>query len=407
MTVRFLFLFVLIFCNAFLKSQVVPVFEKYAIKQDSLMMKAYDKRDTIEFKKLLDDLLLNYKALDNEMQKKYEMVITGANYDFACTFSIMGNKLKALEYLEKSRYTNYKHMLVDTDLDNIRKEKRFKDCLKYAKDNSPDYLATLKNAAKYNDKDNTAKSYFTYQSNDNANLKLLKDTYHLDSIAGTGNEISKILNLLHWVHNLVPHDGVIHNPDIMNAASMINVCKNENRGLNCWGLSVVLNECYLALGYKSRYVRCLPKDSTDTDCHVIVTVYSTTYKKWLWIDPTFDAYIMNENGDLLSIQEVRERLINSKQLIINPEANWNHKTSETKEEYLYKYMAKNLYRLESPINSEFDYETDLNGKLIKYMDLNPIDYNGYKNSGRKAKRGLSSYDLVVTNNPNIFWANPE
>ena len=32
-------------------------------------------------------------------------------------------------------------------------------------------------------------------------------------------------------------------------------------------------------------------------------------KKWLWIDPTFDAYVMNEKGELLSIEEVRERLI--------------------------------------------------------------------------------------------------
>jgi hypothetical protein len=188
---------------------------------------------------------------------------------------------------------------------------------------------------------------------------------------------------------------------------MIQTCRIENRGLSCWGLSVVLNECYLALGFKSRYVRCIPKDPSDIDCHVIVTVYSTTYKKWLWIDPTFDAYIMNDNGQLLGIQEVRESLILGKPLILNPEANRNRKSSMEKDEYLYNYMAKNLYILESPINSEFDYETKAKGKVIQFVYLNPLDFIGKKQREKNIKQDSLNYEFKFTNNPNIFWISPE
>ena len=33
-------------------------------------------------------------------------------------------------------------------------------------------------------------------------------------------------------------------------------------------------------------------------------------QKWLYIDPTMDAWVTDENGTMLSIAEVRERLIN-------------------------------------------------------------------------------------------------
>jgi hypothetical protein len=130
------------------------------------------------------------------------------------------------------------------------------------------------------------------------------------------------------------------NPIVKNAMNMITECRRDKKGLNCRGLATVLNECYLSMGFKSRFVTCMPRDSVFTDCHVINMVWSNDLKKWLWMDPTNDAYVMNEQGQLLGIAEVRERLINGKPLILNPDANWNHKSSAVKEEYLCNYMAK-------------------------------------------------------------------
>jgi len=269
----------------------------------------------------------------------------------------------------------------------------------------PSYLDKLKSASKYNLNDNRTIPDFTYQDQSNTNLIALRKGFNLDSIAGTGNDVSKILNLLHWVHNLIPHDGNHDNPTVKNAMSMIAQCKRENRGLNCRGLATVLNECYLAIGIKSRFVTCMPKDSIFNDCHVINSVYLANEKKWIWIDPTNNAYVMNEKGDLLSIAEVRDRLINNKPLIVNPDANWNNKSTITKEYYLDYYMAKNLYRLESPLVSEYDTETWKDGKKITFVELLPLD--AYKQKPDKTestnKKTGTTFTYLKTNNPERFW----
>jgi hypothetical protein len=295
---------------------------------------------------------------------------------------------------------------LDTDLDNIRKEEEFIYLNKKLK-LTGDYLFILKSADKYNLSDNRPLPLFSYQSSEDSKLIALRKGFNLDSIAGEGTDVLKILNLLHWIHNLVPHDGMNGNPEVKNAISMVEVCKKDNRGLNCRGLALVLNECYLAMGIKSRIVTCLPKDSLniDQDCHVINSVYSESLKKWLWIDPTTNAYVMNEKGEMLSIQEVRERLIENKTLIINPDANWNNKTSQTKEEYLQNYMAKNLYMLECPASSEYNMETSSEGKTYNYIRLLPLDYHEQKPDIEEEKRTRqnTTWNTYKTNNPKVFW----
>lgn len=273
----------------------------------------------------------------------------------------------------------------------------------------PSYLDVLKKADKYNVNDKGIFPKFTYQSKDDSNLVVLRKALKLDSIAGSGNEASKIINLLHWIHNLIPHDGNHDNPAVKNAMNMIAECKRDNRGLNCRGLATVLNECYLSLNIPSRFVTCMPKDSVFDDCHVINMVYEKELKKWIWIDPTNDAYVMNEKGELLSIEEVRNRIINNKPVLVNPDANWNHKSSVLKEEYLFNYMAKNLYRIQCPIDSKYDYETWQKGKVVNYIELLPLDaYNQtpQKESHISQKTG-TTFNYYKTNNPKAFWVLPE
>jgi hypothetical protein len=270
------------------------------------------------------------------------------------------------------------------------------------------YLEKLKKAEKYNLSDNRFIPKFEYQSMDNPNLVRIRKDLKLDSIAGNGNEISKILNLLHWVHNIIRHDGSSNNPTLKNAIDLIKVCKTEKRGVNCRMMATILNECYLSMGIKSRYITCMPKETEFDDCHVINMVYSNDLKKWIWIDPTFDAYVMNEKGELLGLAEVRERLINGKTLILNPEANWNKKNSQTKEYYLETYMAKNLYRLETPLVSEYDSETWKSGKEITYVELLPLDgivQTPQKSEQINTKTGVK-FTHYKTNNPNLFWTEP-
>jgi len=274
---------------------------------------------------------------------------------------------------------------------------------------TPSRLEILKNAGKYDYTDNRYIPKFTYQSPENSNLQRIRQDLKLDSIAGKGSELSQIFNLLHWVHNLVRHDGSSDNPTLKNAIELINVCKAENRGVNCRMLATILNECYLSMGIKSRYITCMPKETEFDDCHVINMVYSKELEKWIWIDPTFDSYVMDEKGNLLGIQEVRERLVKGLPLVLNADANWNRENLQTKEDYLDNYMAKNLYRLQTPLNSEYDTETWKSGKEVTYIELLPLD--GIEQTPQKKEQTSNSTGVKFihykTNNPTLFWTKPE
>lgn len=272
----------------------------------------------------------------------------------------------------------------------------------------PSRLNILKAAGKYNYADKRFIPAFSYQSATHPALVKIRTDLKLDSIAGKGDELSKVFNLMHWIHNLVRHDGNSNNPTLKNAIDLINTCRVENRGVNCRMLGIILNECYLSMGIASRYITCMPKEAKFDDCHVINMVFIKDLNKWIWIDPTFDAYVMDEKGNLLGVQEVRERLISGKPLVLNADANWNRENLQTKQGYLENYMAKNLYRLETPQVSEYNSETWTMGKEITYIELLPLD--GLEQTPQKKETTYSNSGVKFvqykTNNPDLFWTKP-
>lgn len=414
-TMRLILLSLSVFFSSFVCAQTSSVntdSEQFSSKQDELFIKAYEKKDLSQYNALLTIFLRKFNSLDSNAKKTFIRYYVNAYYNLACIYSLLNKKAGALENLDKAikgGYYNYQHILKDKDLDNIRSTQQFKKMAESTREVG-DYLYILKKGSKYNLKDNRSIPKFTYQKSDNPNLGALRKAFNLDSIAGNGNELSRILNVMHWIHYLIPHDGNHDNPVAKNALNMIAVCKKEDRGLNCRGLATVLNECYLALGFSSRFVTCLPKDSlnVDPDCHVINAVFAPSLQKWLWIDPTNDAYVMNEKGELLSIEEVRERVITGKPLILNPDANWNRRVSKTNENYLYTYMAKNLYILQSNACNEYDSETYGNNKIISTITLLPLEYFKQKPDKKEYfnKEINTTFINYKTNNPTLFWAKP-
>jgi len=410
--IKTIFAALLLFTVFKAQAQDHEAFAAFANQYDSLFHDAYTNRDTARYQYLLHTFIQRYNTLDSTTQKANANHLFVALYNLCCTYSLLNNQQKAMVYLKRSiqaGYYNYANIMADPDLNNIRPLKKFSQLLAPLR-RIGDYPYILRQAALYNNNDTRALPTFTYQSKSDTNLVALRKALNLDSIAGKGNDVSQILNLMHWLHNLVPHDGQHENPAVKNALSMIATCKKEGRGLNCRGLATALNECYLSLGFASRFVTCLPKDSLgiDYDCHVINAVYVLSLNKWIWIDPTFDTYVMNEKGELLSIEEVRQRIIDDRPLIISPDANWNHRESQTKEHYLFYYMAKNLYRLECAVNSAYDMETGANGKIIEYVELLPLDYFKQPTKATWTNQYTkTAYTEYYTNNPAYFWKAPQ
>ena len=342
--------------------------------------------------------LLNYEAVPLILREEMKEIKANALYNIACYYSLLDQKNEAIQNLAwavDAGYDSYHHALNDPDLMPIRKEKCFTELLERMRPTG-DYPFILKNAPAYR-KDTTRNlPSFIYTSASDPALAKLRHYFNLDSIAGDGDEISKIKNLLLWVHQTVRHDGNSDNPPLRNAIDLIKICQKENRGVNCRMMAIILNECYLAMGFKSRFVTCLPK-IMKSDCHVINTVYSETLKKWLWMDPTFNAYVTDKKGNLLSIAEVREYLRTGKKLILNPDANWNNQP-KSKEEYLDQYMAKNLFYMSCYSLSAPNIETENNDYAANsyfYVSLIPPGYQP------------DTWTEIKTTDDRYFWQKPE
>ena len=191
------------------------------------------------------------------------------------------------------------------------------------------------------------------------------------------------------------HDGGNYALCEFDAIDIYNYHKATKKGVNCRHLAITLNEMYLAMGIPSRYITCMPKNPEDSDCHVINSVYSSQLQKWIWIDPTNNAYVKDEKGNLLSIAEVRDRLIHNKPLVLNEDANWNNKEKQTKEEYLENYMAKNLYWFSCPLQSQFNPESRFRKTATTFVALLPIGFVKPKEK-----------EEYITHDPDYFWQKP-
>lgn len=353
---------------------------------------------------------LNYRAIAMvDSNREFLMPIMGErqlqsikgmfHYDLACSYSRRNLTEGALYHLQQavsSYYSDWKHMLEDHDLDAIRKHARFDAMVAEVRDHF-DYMNILKNAAPYIlDECADTLPTFTYQSPDDPNLQRVRAYFNLDKVAGNGDEISRIKNVMTYIHNLIEHDGQHGNPEHINAIDMAEACKDGRRGLNCRGLAILLNECYLAMGIPSRYVTCMPKEYIS-DCHVINAVWSNQLGKWLWIAPSFNAWVTDKKGNMLSIQEVRDNLRNGIPVKLNKDANWNNREKQTTEHYLYNYMAKNLYYVVVSLNQEFGVEDKAIPNQSHDVQLLPPGYT----PDRNPHKGFT------TNDDQWFWQAPQ
>jgi hypothetical protein len=387
-----------VFASAQTDSIGVQEFFKEFTRIDSAYRENYDKKNWKNCENKLFEGILLFNRQHKEEQNLNPQIIAGLHYNVACIYSLQNQKKKAVEYFEKSiklGYNDYYHILEDSDLDNIRKEKRFVLLLKELSEGT--YLSILKQTGGYEKTDTVDLPHFYYEIPENARMQDIKTYFKLDSIAGDGDEISKILNIMYWIHNNIRHDGSNYALAEFDAIDLYHYHKATGKGINCRHLAIALNEMYLSMGWKSRYVTCMPKDENDQDCHVINSVWIDHLQKWIWIDPTFAAYVKDENDNLLSISEVRQKLIDDSPLLLNEDANWNNQSKQTKEGYLMNYMAKNLYWLQVSINNIFNPESRYRNKVNEYVSLLPVGYT----------RSNTNNTGTITSDSEYFWQKPE
>ena len=227
----------------------------------------------------------------------------------------------------------------------------------------------------------------------------MKNTYNLENVAGNGNEISRILNLLSWVNETIEHDGSSTSPDPEHSLNILEYCQNTTNGVNCVMMAIVLNEVYLSMGFKSRVIQGNGKEWVfNGEWHAYNIVFSQTLDKWLFVDPTNNAYFTDDNGNMLSLCELREHLILENSVHLNDDAEYNG-NSVNESGYLH-YLTKNVYRFSCAIHSAFDNSGFF---YISEPLSNSFFHLDPENDRHDGINGVLNY---YTSNPDFFWKKP-
>ena len=115
------------------------------------LQQAVNEKNYKEAEKNGKALITLFKEQDENTQKKYSWLIQSYYYNLACFQSLLkkkGEAIKNLELAYDNGFQDYNHMMNDTDLDNLRSDKRFKAVLAKVK-KVGDYLDILQKAPGY------------------------------------------------------------------------------------------------------------------------------------------------------------------------------------------------------------------------------------------------------------------
>jgi hypothetical protein len=277
----------------------------------------------------------------------------------------------------------------------------------FAQEEKKDYIGVLKNTGRYSKAIPSDFPVFTYQNANADQLGELRRIFHIDSVAGSGDEWGKAIRLLRWFHNTVPHEDE-YNLATLNAKNIINTYREKGIAQACYPLAISMNEIFLSMGFKSRTVICYSGDyERPNGGHVINAVYIGKFQKWVWMDPQFNAYLMDQEDIPLSIDQVRARVIGGQFIRISGEANY-HQEKITKEYYIEDFMAEHLYRFICPLNSQYDSETRRPGKTMRYVELLPLNSGKLPVDQFETGQG-KGYSVINyhTSNNMLFWKAPE
>jgi len=202
-------------------------------------------------------------------------------------------------------------------------------------------------------------------------------THNLRDVMGDGTEIERFIYLMEWVHEKTYSEKELGNPDTLNSLAILNYITTQKRAVNCRMKSIVLNEILLSLGYCSRRLSCKPS-LFDGDSHAIVTVYSNEMDKWICLDPTFNTFFHDGEGNVLSYVEIRNAYTNGeipafRAIPLTPTGSLmlSGIAFETYDQWYAVYMAKNCFKASCPQHSKFGYE-DSEG--LTYVYLLPKGY---------------------------------
>ena len=253
-----------------------------------------------------------------------------------------------------------------------------------------EYVEELQSAKPYLS-DTIDYSFELISQNDKS--KEVRDYFQLDSIVqGCEDTWDKTLRIARIVAS-IKHANPDPKPEKYNAIDLWKWAKSHPKGFNCRMHSIMLHEMLLSVGIANRVITCSPKDTTDMDCHVVNSVWLSEESRWVMVDSDRGGYATDENGLQLSLEEMRERIVNDEPIIFKRFDDALIEQNDSR-----WYWAKNLYYFDAIEKQTFDVESQSNENYRKIYLVH--EKNCYPQSFRP------QYD-VLTTDASRFWASPK
>ena len=184
--------------------------------------------------------------------------------------------------------------------------------------NKENYKFILKNNNEYSShKSAWTNCYSCLTIDSDTGLRELAQQQRLESLKNGRTDLEICFRAMEWTFQQLLGKTQSNYTGILSASEIIKFAKSSRTTVNCLCHATVLTEVLLALGYATRKISCMPIDVVPFDNHVVTTVYVPSLKKWIMLDPSMCCYVVDQDGIILSIPEIRNQLVSEKKIYIH------------------------------------------------------------------------------------------
>lgn len=220
----------------------------------------------------------------------------------------------------------------------------------------------------------------------NRNKKILPKFFDMEDRLTEEKEINIISKVMNWLFVKLANRERNKGIDEKVLDILVSIKNKEN---NCYLKALALAEMLSYCGFYTRTVRCLPIGTFPYDNHCVTAIYLNSVKKWIAVDPTYNLFFKDNDGVYLSLNEIREKLIQGQKINVKYTRKFNFENIKKIKEQYFCYMSKNLFRFR--VNSSLDDE-DIQYELVPRGYL-PENYTVY--TPTKA--------IITTTDVDKFW----
>ena len=151
--------------------------------------------------------------------------------------------------------------------------------------------------------------------------KKLNKKYNISDIAGSGDDLPKVINIMSWLRDNTYYCGMSCNTTADNGLDILNsgFKKDFNKAINCRFMAIAFADCLVAVGIKAYPVALLSykdKENGSFGAHLMTHAYISELNKWCLFDPSFNVYFCDSNGRLLNVFELRKLFLDGQYPIV-------------------------------------------------------------------------------------------